>query len=144
MIDVERRKTIHAPASAVKTALIDVEHLQRLLPMAERVEVRGSDGNRARLAITLRVGKLGLQRVDGEARILENGLRFVAVQPMQIDSRWTVQERGETSEVTAHLSIDLDRMLGSLGRFLPRRMIEQRIAHELEASLQALEGLVST
>jgi hypothetical protein len=34
-------------------------------------------------------------------------------------------------------------MLGSLGRFVPRALIEQRLAKELDASLQALEQLLA-
>ena len=143
MIDVARRKMIGAPASRIKAVLVDVKNLQRLLPQAERVEIQGSNENRARVTISLRAGKLGLQRLDGEARILENGLRFVAVRPVQVDARWTVQERGATSEVTAHLSIEPGSMLGSFGRWIPRRLVEQRIGQELEASLQALESLLS-
>ena len=141
MIDVEQRKTIRAPAATVKAVLADLEHLQRLLPRAERVEVQARTENRARLAITLRAGRL-VQRIEGEARILENGLRFVAVQPAEVDARWTVEERGGACEVTARLAIDPGQMLGPLGRFLPQRMIVERIGQELEASLRALEGLV--
>ena len=143
MIDVERRKMIGTPASRIKAALADVKNLQHLLPQAERVEVQGSNEHRARLTISLRAGKLGLQRLDGEARILPNGLRFVAVRPAQIDASWTFREQGEASEVTAHLSIEPGGMFGPLGRWIPRRIIEQRIGQEIEASLQALEELVS-
>lgn len=141
MIDVERRRMIGAPASKIKALLDDIEHLERLLPRVEKVEVQGKTENRARLAVSLRAGRLGLRRLEGEARMLENGLRFVVVRPAQIDARWTIRERGATSEVTAHLSVDPTGLLGSLGRFLPRRALEARLSQELDASLQALEDL---
>ena len=143
MIEVERRRTILAPAPVVRAILVDVENLQQLMPRVEHVEVRGNTDNGARLALDFRGGPIGTQRIEGEARILDDGLRFVAVRPAQIDARWSVQERGGTTEVTARLTIDPGGMLGSLGRFVPRALIEQRLAKELDASLQALEELVA-
>ncbi len=144
MFEVERRKTIAAPPDKVKAVLADVEHLDRLLPQAENVEVRGITPDRARVTIALRAGKLGLQRFDGEARILPNGLRFVAVQPTQVDARWTVEARGEGSEVVAHLLIRPGGMLQSFSRFLPRRPIEEKLGQELDTSLQALDQILAT
>lgn len=143
MIEVERRRTIAAPADAVKAVLTDVEQLQRLLPRVERVEVFGSTGNRARLVLTVRFRRLGPQRIEGEARILDNGLRFVAVQPAQIDARWTLQSRGDATEVAAHWSIEPGRMLRTVTRLMPRRLLEERIGREVEGSLQALEEAVT-
>ena len=65
------------------------------------------------------------------------------VRPVQIDARWSVQERGGTTEVTARLMIDPGGMLGPLGRFVPRALIEQRLAKELDASMDALEQLLA-
>ncbi len=141
MIDVERRRMIRAPAATIKAVLNDIEHVQRLMPRVEKVEVQGQTENRARLAIHVRAGPLGSRRLDGEARLLDDGLRFVMVRPAQIDSRWVVRERGDVNEVIAYLSIDLSGLLGSLGRWLPRRVIEARIGDELDASLQALDEL---
>ncbi len=143
MIEVERRRTILAPAPVVRAILVDVEHLQQLMPRVEHVEVRGNTDKGARLALDFKGGPIGTQRIEGEARILDDGLRFVAVRPAQIDARWSVQERGGTTEVTARLTIDPAGMLGSLGRFVPRALIEQRLAKELDASLQALEQLLA-
>jgi carbon monoxide dehydrogenase subunit G len=143
MYEVERRKIIAAPLEKVKAALLDVEHLGRLLPQAERVEVRGVTADRARVTVALRTGRVGVQRVDGEARFLPNGLRFVAVHPMQVDAQWTVAPKGEQSEVTAHLRIQPGGLFQSFGRFLPRGPIENQIGQELEASLQALTTIVT-
>ena len=143
MIEVERRRTILAPASEVRAILVDVENLQQLMPRVEHVEVRGNTDNGARLALDFKGGPIGTQRVEGEARILEDGLRFVAVRPVQIDARWSVQERGGMTEVTARLMIDPGGMLGPLGRFVPRALIEQRLAKELDASMDALEQLLA-
>lgn len=142
MIDVRRRRMISAPGSAVRAALTDLANLQRLLPRAERVEIQGSTDTRARVVLDFRAGRFGSRRVEGEARISPDGLRFVAVWPAQIDARWVIQEHGDTCEVTAGLAIEPGGLAGSFGRFLPRRLIEQRIGGELEASLDALEALV--
>jgi carbon monoxide dehydrogenase subunit G len=143
MIKVERRRTVAAPGRVIRAILTDVEHMPQLMPRVERVEVRGATDNRARLALDVRAGHFGTQRVEGETRILDDGLRFVAVRPAQIDAHWTVQERGESSEVIARLTIDTSALLGPLDRLVPRMLIEGRIARELDASLDALERLVS-
>ena len=144
MFEVERRRMIAAPVDVVKAVLVDVENMRLLMPQAERVEVRGSTAERARVTIGLRLGRMGLRTVEGEARVLPNGMRFVAVQPAQIDSRWTVTPRGDSTEVTAQLTFEPGGMLGTFGRFLPRRIVEDQIGRELEASLLALERLVET
>ena len=142
MIEVERRKLVAAPVARLLEVLHNVEHLQQLVPRAERVDVQGQTENRARVAVWLRTGRFGLQRIAGEARVVPNGLRFIAVEPVQIDARWSVVERGDAPEVTVRLSIDPGGMLQSVSRFLPRRLIEQRLGHELDACLEALETLV--
>lgn len=142
MIQVERRKTIAAPVDVVKAALSDVEHLDRLLRRVERVEVQGSTAERARVTLALRTSRFGVMRIDGEARLLPNGTRFVAVKPLQIDSRWTVEARGDATEVTAQLAIELAPILGAFARFVPARMVESKLSQELDESLQALERLV--
>jgi carbon monoxide dehydrogenase subunit G len=144
MIAVERRRRIQAPAQVIRAVLIDVEHMQQLMPRVQRVDVRGHTDDRARLAIDLRTSRFGTLRIEGEARMLDDGLRFVAVRPAQIDVRWSVQERGEGTEVMARLVIDFGSLLGPIGRFVPRTLIEQRIAKDLDASLGALEQLVTT
>ncbi len=70
-------------------------------------------------------------------------MRFVAVSPVQVDAHWTVQARGDATEVIARLRIDLQKVLGAFSRFVPRRLVEQRIGQELETSLDALERLAT-
>ena len=143
MIRVERRKMVAAPVDTVKAILSDVEHLDRLLKRVERVEVQGITADRARVTLTLRTSRLGQIRVDGEARLLPNGTRFVAVKPLQVDSRWIVEPRGDGTEVTAQLAIDLAGVLGAFARFVPSRMVTSKLEQELDDSLQALERLVT-
>lgn len=143
MIKVERRRTIQASAQTIRAILIDIDNMQQLMPRIEHVEVRGSTDNRARLALNFRTRRFGTLRIEGEARILDDGMRFVAVRPAQIDVRWSVQQRGEASEVIGNLTIDTSVLLGPLDRFVPRAMIEQRIGKELDASLDALEQLAT-
>jgi carbon monoxide dehydrogenase subunit G len=144
MFQVERRKLIAASPDVVKAALVDLEQMQRLFPQAERVEVRGATVERARVTVTVRAGRLGTQHIDGEARILPNGVRFVAVRPIQIDSRWTVEARGDKSEVTASLTIELGGPLAALGRLAPRTLVERRIGRELDEALDTLARTVQS
>lgn len=143
MIDTQRKRLISAPAGVIREILVDATRMPQLMPRVEQVEVQGATAERARLTLSFRLGRLGLQRVTGEARMLEDGMRFVAVSPVQVDAHWTVQARGDATEVTARLRIDLVKVLGGLSRFVPRRLIEQRIGQELETSLDALERLAA-
>lgn len=143
MIEVIRRRVVGASAQVVKDVILDLEHLGRLLPRAEKVEVQGGNENRARVTISVRAGPLGLQRIDGEARVLPDGLRFIAVRPVQLDTQWTIRERGDQSEVSIRFAADPVGPLGALGRFVPRRIVEHRIAQELDRTLDVLETLVT-
>lgn len=140
MFTVERKRIIHLPAERILAVLADVEHLERIMPRAERVEVLAQSENRARIAISLRLGKLGAWRVEGEARLADDGVRFVAVQPMQIDARWLVVPRGESAEVTARVVSELPAQFAKFARFIPQRLIEERVGMELESALTALES----
>lgn len=140
MITVERKRNIDLPAERVRAVLSDIEQLQRLMPRADRVDVLSRNENRARIAVLLRLGKFGTQRVEGEARMLEDGVRFVAVQPMEIDARWTIVAADEGSEAIVRVMTEVPRMLGRFARLIPQRMIEERIGTELEAALEALEA----
>jgi carbon monoxide dehydrogenase subunit G len=138
MITVERKRTIDLPAERVHAVLTDVEQLQRLMPRTERVEVLSRNENRARIAVVVRLGKFGTQRVEGEARLLEDGVRFVAVQPMEIDARWTLVPSNEGTEAIVRVTTEVPKALSAFTRLIPQRVIEERIGAELEAALEAL------
>jgi carbon monoxide dehydrogenase subunit G len=141
MIVIERKRMIAARAEQVRAVLSDLDQLDQLLPRVERAEVLAQGESRARMAITLRLGRLGTQRVEGEARVLDDGLRFVAVDPFEIDARWTVLPRESQSEVVARVAVDLPRKLAAMIRLLPQRMIGERVGGELESALARLESL---
>ncbi|HEX6292882.1 MAG TPA: SRPBCC family protein [Herpetosiphonaceae bacterium] len=140
MITVERKRNLDLPAERVRAVLSDVEQMQRLMPRAERVEVLSQNENRARLAVTLRFGRFGTQRVEGEARLLDDGVRFVAVQPMEIDARWTIVSYEAGTEAVVRVMTAMPRVLGAFARLIPHRVLEERIGVELEAALDALEA----
>lgn len=141
-IVVERRRLIDATSDKIRLVLGDFDQLQRLLPHVQRIAVQPNGEARARVTAVVNLGGFGLQQVAGEARLLENSLRFVAVQPVEIDARWSFQARGTATEVIAYLAIEPGGKLGMLGRFMPRRPIEARIGQELETSLSVLADLV--
>ncbi len=140
MFIVERKRSIDQPAERIKAIVADPAQLSRLMPRAERVEVLDRSENRARVAVVVRLGKLGAQRVEGEARLLDDGVRFVAVQPLQIDVRWTIVPRDQTTDVVVRLAAEAPAKLAAMARFIPQRMIEERIGVELESALTALAG----
>lgn len=143
MIIVERRRTFAAPAEQVRAVLSDVAQMNRLVPRAERVEVLAQNESRARMVLIFRLSVLPPQRIEGEARLLEDGVRFVAVRPFQIDARYQVQARGEGCEVVARLGTEIPRALASVARFIPQRRIEERIGAELDAALDALQAVLN-
>lgn len=142
MITVESKRTLRAPVDRVRAVLADVDHLERLMPRAERIEITSRNENRARIALFLRFSKIPAQRVEGEARVLEDGVRFIAVQPMQIDARYLVQPRDGATDVVARLATEIPKALAPFARLIPQRMIEERVQRELDASLDALQALV--
>lgn len=142
MINVERKRTFAVPAERVRAVLQDVDQLNRLIPRADRVEIIARNESRARIALSFRVGMLPLQRIEGEARLLEDGVRFVAVQPVQIDARYQVLPRGESAEVIVRLATEIPKALASFARFIPQRRIEERVGVELEDALDALQAVI--
>lgn len=138
MFTVERKRSFDQTAERIRAIVADPDQLGRLMPRAERVEVLARSENRARVAVVVRLGKLGTQRVEGEARLLDDGVRFVAVQPIQIDVRWTISARAEGTEVSVRLAAEVPPKLAPMARFIPQRMIEERIGVELEGALAAL------
>lgn len=142
IITVERRRAIRAPAKRIIAVLQNAASLEALMPRVERVEMLSRGDRRMRLALHMRFSRLGSLRVEGEARELDDGTRFVAVQPIEIDSRFHVAGHGDESEVVARLSFELPRQLAPFARWIPQRSIQERVARELDTTLEALEELV--
>lgn len=143
MIQVERKRQFAASVAQVQAILSDIDQLDRLIHRAERVEVLARNENRARVALTMRIGRIPPQQIEGEARLLSDGVRFVAVRPMQIDARYVVHERSDSTEVIAQLATEIPRALVPFARFVPQRLIDERIARELDASLDALDAILA-
>lgn len=138
-MNIERKGTLAAPPEAVLAVLNNVDNLQLIVPRAERVDVLQRGEGRARIAVTaLR------QRIEGEARLLDDGLRFVAVVPVELDVRWTVRAHGDGSEITLRVDVDLGKRFGAFASMLSSSIIGRQVGVELDASLDALAGLVST
>ncbi len=142
-MQLERRRTIAAPPETVIALLTDVDQLRRLVPRAEQIEVTQRGEGRARLVVTVPVPRLGRQRIDGEARLLADGLRFIAVRPTEIDIRWTVRSAAGGSEAILQVNVDLAKVLGPLARLIPTALINRQVGDELETSLTALAELAA-
>lgn len=138
MFTVERKRSLDVPAERVRALLADPAQLGVIMPRSARVEVLSQSDGRARVAVVVRMGPLGAQRVEGEARLLDDGLRFVAVTPMEIDVRWTIVPRAGGCEVVGRIATGLPKRLVPFARFVPQRMIEERIGAELDAALDAM------
>ncbi|GAC1538449.1 MAG: hypothetical protein NVS2B7_09430 [Herpetosiphon sp.] len=138
---IERRRQIPAPPEQVLKIISDPEQLSRLMPRAEQVEIVPRPEGRARVSITMRAGPLGRRRIDGEARPLPDGLRFIAVVPVEIDMQITVKAAESGSEVTSRLDINLAKLLGPLARLMPKTVLDREVGQQLDDSLNALEQL---
>lgn len=134
----ERRRDVAIAPTQLIALLTNIDQLGQIVPRAERVEVLQRNEARARLAVTVRVPRLGAQRVEGEARFLEDGLRFIAVTPTQIDIRWTARPSATGSEIVLRLEADLAKFLGPLARFVPNQLVDRQVGEELEAAIDAL------
>jgi carbon monoxide dehydrogenase subunit G len=88
MIVVERKRSLPVAADRVRGVLADIDQLHLLLPRVERVEVLARSDARARVALQVRLGRLGTQRIEGEARLLDDGY---ASSPF---SRWKSMRAG--------------------------------------------------
>ncbi len=142
MITVQRKRVVDAPAERVRALLSDPANIGQWMPGLERVEVLSRNGNVAHLALQVRLPKLGPQRIEGEAHRLEDGVRFVAAEPVKLNTHWTALPHGHGTEVTARLAFELPPGLGMLARLIPQHVIEEQVNGELDRALQRLEAAV--
>lgn len=142
MITVERKRSLPVAGDRVREVLADIDQLHLLMPRVERVEVLARGEARARVALLLRLGRLGAQRIEGEARLLDDGVRFITVQPVEVDARWRVLPREGGCDVLARLVVELPRRWAGMMRLMPQRIVENRIGAELDGALDRLAGLV--
>ncbi len=61
MIDTQRKRLIFAPAGVIRGILVDATRMPQLMPRVEQVEVQGATAERARITLSFRLGKLGIQ-----------------------------------------------------------------------------------
>jgi uncharacterized protein YndB with AHSA1/START domain len=139
MITIERKRIINAPVEQVRAILWDPAQIGLWMPRIERVEVLTHTEDQARLALEVRLPKLGAQRVESEVQLLEDGVRFIAVQPARINAHWIAAPHGENTEVTVRLALELPFELGRMARFIPQGMLEEQVAAELDRTMQRLE-----
>lgn len=139
MIEVQRSRTMNVPAERVREILADPQQLQHALPGVRSVTLLSRNGDQGRVAIETGMTLPGMERVEGDALITPEGMRFSAQQPMPMSIDMRAVPSGAGSEVTAQLAMELPPGLGMMARFLPQDLIDQRAGAELDRALEQLE-----
>ncbi len=142
MISVERIRTINIPVEKVRAALSDPQQLQQVIPGVRSVEIVSRTADHARVVVTTALTLPGADRIEGDAVVTSEGMRFNAAQPMPMALALTAVPQGGSSEVTARIESEIPPGLGAMARFIPQHVIEGRIGAELDRALERLERVV--
>jgi carbon monoxide dehydrogenase subunit G len=141
MVYVDRRNFIKsATPEAVATLLFDAESLIRVLPRMRKAELFDHHEDGARLVFYLSLGNLlGTHRFDGMlARVGSNEVRFFMPRQRTAEIRWIIDPDVEGVYLRVAMSLELAALLGPMSHFLPRRMVEDMIANEIDQAFQEL------
>jgi carbon monoxide dehydrogenase subunit G len=133
---------MNAPADRVRAVLSDPQQLQQAMPGVKDVQILSRTDDQARVAIETGLTLPGADRVEGDAFITPEGMRFTAAQPMPLALHLAAVPHGNGSEVTARIESELPPGLGMMARFIPQRVIEERVGAELDRALERLERVV--
>jgi carbon monoxide dehydrogenase subunit G len=135
---------MNAPVDQVRAVLSDPQQLQQAMPGVKSVDILSRTDHQARVAITTSLTMPGAVRVEGDAFITQEGIRFTAAQPMPLSLDLAAVPQGDGSQVTARIESELPPGLGAMARFIPQRVIEERVGAELDRALERLERVVQS
>jgi carbon monoxide dehydrogenase subunit G len=135
----ERRRVIRATPDQIFALLADPQHLARLMPRVERVEVLQRRPNSASVRTSMALGPLGNLSTEGEVAWIEGReLLFSAQRPVGVETRWKLLPDPAGTLLTASMAIDLAPMLGPLAAFIPAESVAAMLGPDLEAALAAI------
>ncbi len=141
MVYVDRRNYIKsATPEDVTSLLFDTESLIRVLPRMRKAELFDQHDDEARLIFYLSLGSLlGTHRFDGVlARVSSNEVRFFMPSQRTAEIRWIIDPDTDGVYLRVAMSLELAALIGPMSHFLPRRMVEEMIASELDHAFREL------
>jgi hypothetical protein len=143
MIKVTRRGTVEAATpEQIFAALNDPQGIAQMLPRVSKVEL--SDLNEAagtaKLVTHMALGGIfGTIRCEGDLSWTEpSEIVFKVRTPMPLETRWTLAEKLDGTEVAATMFLDLTPMLGPMAAFVPVQQVAEMLSKELDAALKAV------
>lgn len=144
MITVTRRSYIEAATPEdVFQSLSDPSRIGQLLPRVQKVEMTNFDeeNSKARLVTHMSLGGIfGTIRCEGDLTWTEpSEILFKVRTPLPVETRWSLSEAVNGTELEATMSLDLEPMLGPMAAFVPVQTVADMLAKELETALKAIK-----
>jgi hypothetical protein len=131
-----------ATPEQIFAALNDPQGIAQMLPRVSKVEL--SDLNEAagtaKLVTYMALGGIfGTIRCEGDLSWTEpSAIVFKVRTPMPLETRWTLTEKLDDTEVAATMFLDLTPMLGPMAAFVPVQQVAEMLSKELDAALKAV------
>jgi carbon monoxide dehydrogenase subunit G len=147
MIKVTRRAHVeNATPEAIFAALSDPKSISKLLPRVQKVELLNRDevNRKARLVTHMGLGGIfGTIRSEGDLTWDEpREIVFKVRTPVSVETRWTLTQAVNGTEIQATMALDLAPMLGPMAAFVPTQQVADMLASELDAALKAIASAV--
>jgi carbon monoxide dehydrogenase subunit G len=145
MITVTRRAYIESSSpEEVFASLSDPNRIGQLLPRVHKVEMlnRDLESRTARLVTYMSLGGMfGTIRCEGDLTWTEPGeILFKVRTPVPVETRWTLNQAVNGTDLQATMSLDLAPMLGPMAAFVPVQAVSDMLAKELESALKAIQS----
>jgi carbon monoxide dehydrogenase subunit G len=143
MIKVARRAHIEGSTpEAIFAALSDPKSIGALLPRVQKVELlnRDEEARKAKLVTHMGLGGLfGTIRCEGDLSWVEpREILFQVRTPVPVETRWTLNQGVNGTDISASMALDLNPMLGPMAAFVPVQQVADMLAQELESALRAI------
>ena len=84
-------------------------------------------------------GIFGTIRCEGDLTwTAPSDILFKVHKPVSLETRWTLSPAVNGTDLQATMSLDLEPMLGAMAAFVPKQIVSDMLAGELEAALNAI------
>ncbi|EFO81082.1 cyclase/dehydrase [Oscillochloris trichoides DG-6] len=143
MITVSRRSYIEATSpEEVFAALADPTQIGTLMPRFEKVELLNynEEARTARMVTHMAMGGIfGTIRCEGDLTWVEpSEIVFKVETPVPVETRWILTSETGGTDLFATMSLDLAPMLGPMVAFVPKQLVSDILAGELESALKTV------
>ncbi len=143
MISVSRRAYIESSSpEEVFESLSNPNRICQLLPRMQKVELldQNMETSSARMITYMSLGGIfGTIRCEGNLTWTAPGeILFKVHTPVSLETRWTLSPAVHGTDLQATMTLDLEPMLGPMAAFVPKQIVSDMLAGELEAALTAI------